>query len=348
MKAKWLIGLMMLFFAGWMVGTAKGSWYICEADNTAGGNGQSIALGPDGRPQIAYVADNNSVLKYAVWNGSDWDIEVIEGTWGLPSLAVNKNGIPCVVHKDPSSIRYATRTAEGWEAETIGFGYLGWSHSLALLPSGAPAVAWGSADGVKYAHLDSDGWHTEAIGFSGNYTSLAVDSQGNAHIAFRGSPLGVTVASQSGGNWSSTYTGIGGFYVSVAVDASGVPYVSSGYEGLHYATYQGSSWVSDLVDENGYWDTFIAIDPAGHPCIAYCDVNYSLKFARLTETGWQIEPIYGNALKPSIAFDDSGNIYVAFSQGNRLMVASTVPIPEPATLSLLALGGLALIRLRRK
>ena len=93
----------------------------------------------------------------------------------------------------------------------------------------------------------------------------------------------------------------------------------------------------------------VAVDPSGNIWVADTGqsriVEFSSSGAYLTQ--------FGNAGGDGqlwgprgVAVDPSGNVWVADEGNNR--IAEFSPVPEPATLSLLALGGLIMVRLRRK
>ena len=98
----------------------------------------------------------------------------------------------------------------------------------------------------------------------------------------------------------------------------------------------------------------LAFDPAdGRPAIAYEDSS-DLEFAWFDGSVWQTQTVDATAGRnPSLAFNEYGDGWpvIAYFEGvvpGHLYVVRDPPgLPEPATLSLLALGGLAIIRRRR-
>ena len=122
-----------------------------------------IALDADGNPHIAYFTHDWSApdVKYAVWNGVNWDITTVEAN--LPSSAA------CHLVLDRTSSPHVV----------YGTGY---------------CQSGGSSE-LRYAYLDEVGdWVIEVIdgdGDAGELNSLALDLFGYLHVAyFRGPGAG--------------------------------------------------------------------------------------------------------------------------------------------------------------
>jgi len=76
-----------------------------------------------GYPHISYYDSNNNALKFAYWDGSDWQIETVDnegdvGTW--TSLALNDNGVVHISYYDNTNkdLKYATCPSL-WELHLI-------------------------------------------------------------------------------------------------------------------------------------------------------------------------------------------------------------------------------------
>jgi hypothetical protein len=49
------------------------------------GHYTSLELDSQGNRHIAYIDNWNNKVKYAVWNGLSWSIEIVDETWDIPS-----------------------------------------------------------------------------------------------------------------------------------------------------------------------------------------------------------------------------------------------------------------------
>jgi MBG domain (YGX type)/Bacterial Ig-like domain (group 3) len=132
-------------------------------------------------------------------------------------------------------------------------------------------------------------WHIETVGYMGEadqYTSLALDSSGNPHISYYHynppppGPLG----------------------------------------DLMYASWDGTSWVTETVDSaggvgvGGY--SSLALDSSGRPRISYFDAtNSALKYASWNGTSWDlstVDDVGDVGYDTSLALDSSGNPHISY------------------------------------
>ena len=193
----------------------------------------------------------------------------------------------------------------------------------------------------------------------GYYNSLAIDAAGLAHIAYgtqriaEDSELRYTQW-QSGNGWDSepvSNAGAVGDPVSLALSASNVPHITYGENGLRYAVKNGAVWNIQLVDAQARGNASLALDGLGRPHIAYyAAAGWEVRYTAWDGTAWDISTLAvgGENAGVALALDQYGYAHVAYGNhtGRGLYYATNVP--EPATLSLLALGGLAVIRKRRR
>ena len=189
-----------------------------------GGNSCSLALDPDGNPHISYTDGNFSGLKYASWNGSKWEIQVVDsggvtGSDGIySSLSIDSSGNPHISYCAYDENRY---------------GYL------------------------KYACWNGTGWSTQIVDPAGSgwFTSLALDSEGNPHISYYGY-YSLQYASLNGSKWDIQVVDPGrfayddsmisiGWYSSLTLDPNDNPHISYYHKtngDLKYANWNGSGW----------------------------------------------------------------------------------------------------------
>ena len=172
-----------------------------------------------------------------------------------------------------------------------------------------------------------------ASGLTGLYSSLALDPQGNPHIAFAefpalGSPA-LRYASKAGDSWTvetiATAGPAGYGQVSLAFDPLGNPWITyydSGLRVLLYATKSNDVWQSnygiDFTGDVGSYNS-LAIDRRGIPHVAYYDAtNGDLKYATFLG-GWTPEVVHsaGNVgLYCSLTFDTENSPHISYQDAS--------------------------------
>jgi len=167
---------------------------------------------------------------------------------------------------------------------------------------------------LKYAFRDhaTGRWFTTSIGSSGGFCSLTLDSKQHPHISFLDYGTGkLNYAFWTGTEWKKQTLNIQAkeisFYTSIATDLNDYPSISF-YEyfgassennlRMRTATWNGKYWEVRTVDDTRGSGKFnsIAMDSAGHPHVAYADVDYAnatLRFADWDGAHWQPRIIEG-------------------------------------------------------
>ncbi|HTQ48479.1 MAG TPA: hypothetical protein VMI75_37240 [Polyangiaceae bacterium] len=126
----------------------------------------SIAIDPQGHPQLCYLRQDGSLM-LAAGNGSNWTISTIatgvvppgnpNGEEAAPSLKVDASGTLHIIYRKclaPTSLNYATKVGSGaWKTEPVGTASSAHSGGLVLDSHGSPHIVLWDGDGVKYARL---------------------------------------------------------------------------------------------------------------------------------------------------------------------------------------------------
>ena len=237
----------------------------------------SINIDNKGTPHISYHDSNSGEVKYASFNGYDWDVKIVDfvgiNDVGSTSLAFDQNDIPHISY------------------------YEGENHLL------------------KYAYWTGSAWHTEQIsppGSNGRESSIAVDSNGYPHISWSGSGYNFMYSRWTGLSWETTTIENDARKNSLGLDSNNFPHISYFAAGaahyLKYATYNGSSWNTTAVDlppPSGYFGyrNSLAVDSNNLPHIAYCVEGiagnpYTIKYTKWNGATWEKETIVSSPTVP--------------------------------------------------
>jgi len=235
--------------------------------------------------------------------------------------------------------------------------------TLAITTSGyAYTSASSYSVGTSLAKYDGAGinvWTQNVSPSRLGSVSVASDAAGNAYIC--GSDSGTTVIAKydsAGGRlWAQRIGELG--ITSMATDAAGNIYLGSGYDDEANYLYKYSSSGHELWSSPLPWTcASLTANASGSVCM----LAYTKTFDHIApdETIFYDydyicvvfdENDYVNDLSANyvsgMALDAAGNLYVTGMSNNDVFLTK-YQVPEPATLSLLAIGGFAMLRRRRK
>ncbi len=146
---------------------AASGWYTQTVDSSPDiGDITSIALDSAGNTHVAYpyitcpdTECDTTQLNHAWWDGSNWQIEAVEGALFLGevshvSMVMDEEGYPHIVYSDLGGLSMAYKSSSGWHIQKIdGSGWFHEVNSLALDDDNLAYVSYGNdRDGeLKYA-----------------------------------------------------------------------------------------------------------------------------------------------------------------------------------------------------
>ena len=289
-----------LFYASW----GGRRWELTKIDE-AGANADliasSLAIGPDGQPQRAYIAGGE--LRYAARRSSGrWETSVVAmaDTIVRPALALDGQGVPHIVYHDPVArdLLHVRWTGTAWAPISLASqGDVGRYLSLALDDRDRPHVAFydATAMSLRYVWLLNGIPQIETIDDTshvGYYPSLALDAQGRPHVSYygvSGKSLRYGHRTQEGWQLEAVEQRSGlvtGQFSSLALDDEQAPHIlyyqlTEGDLRYAHRAPQESAWAFRTLDATrdvGQHLSF-ALDDRGRLHVSYLDAsNGDLKY----------------------------------------------------------------------
>jgi hypothetical protein len=207
--------------------------------------------------------------------------------------------------------------------------------SVAYGPDGSLHVAYivqyGDQRGLYYATNTSGTWQTTKIANASNlgdeWTSIAVDGAGHAHVAYQNIAGGVFYLTNLSGTWTSKRLAGGtGFvvYPEIAVDthnrAHVVYFVPGKSAGLRYATNSSGKWVTKRITKSAFdVRADIALDAANKVHILYGRDHKGYRYLTNKSGAWRGGAVLAaNILirPPAIDIDSQGRPNAAYLISN--------------------------------
>lgn len=238
---------------------------LSATDNV--GQYTSITVDALDHPHISYYDVTHHDLRYCSFDGSAWTDELVDGSdhnAGVgTSIGIGHDGYPQIAYyvADTSDLLFATRGPGGWSSATVAASNVaGLGPSLRHRADSTPYISYYDATlgAVRLAHYDGTVWQKETAAPSAGIntsTSLALDSQGYAHIAFANSAGEIHYAWFDGLTWqtSPAYTEtLSSLDASraLALDADGKPgigFYEQGSLAPAYAHWDGAAWQVEIL-----------------------------------------------------------------------------------------------------
>lgn len=311
------------------------SWLIKKVDAPSqfGSMGpRSLALDSAGHPHIAYGRDH---LYYAYYDGASWQIETVDSSLGVgsyTSLALDSTDRPHITYYDApnADLKYAYHNGSYWQIETLdSAGEVGRRSSLALDNDGAPHVSYcdETNESIKYAHHKGSTWHVEPVEIGGCdcLSALAMWDGRYAHIAYNGPDNKLKYAYQVETGWHTEVINwnLTASSIDMAMDSEGRPHIGFLASNPLYIHYDGSDWVTMVIDPGGNYefenfdDISIDLDPTEQPHFAYrhtTDWASCVEYAYYDGSEWQINCLKTCSTDSALVMDGNGLPHLSFLQ----------------------------------
>jgi hypothetical protein len=215
-----------------------------------------------------------------------WNVQIVDEDasgigYGFCPIAVDSNNNPHIAYSGSPEARYASWNGSGWNIQQIpSYAFV---HDLVLDANGDPHITLGS---LAYGTWNGSGWDFQTVTTDYTvYSSLALDSSGNPHVAYiTGDKL--KYATQNGSNWTIQTVAVDklqqdSIRLSLALNSHDTPYImyrtrpyvdnSTGEEhssvDIKLAVWQNSRWNIETVRTSSHLVTFgnMVLDSKGNP-----------------------------------------------------------------------------------
>jgi Carboxypeptidase regulatory-like domain len=307
----------------------------------------SLAIDSSNVPHIAYYHRTNYDLKYAKWNGTSWETEIVDGTTRscgqYASIDLDTSGNPHIAYQSVS-ITCANWTGSAWNIVNTGSNTtVGYGASLAVGSDDSIHISYANSgyDYMSYAGYNGSSWtNTMVDSTSPMESSIKVDGSNYPWIGYLTNSDNVYIRQWNGAAWIDnsppTTPETDGYWPDLELDTSGNQHVSFArytlvttipynmYNGdLRYYRHNGTSWEPiAIVDPqpNTYssigWYSSLALDNSDNAHISYHDnYNWRLKYASNSTGPWvtqTIDPLTAQYFNTSIQLDGSQNPHIAY------------------------------------
>ena len=313
-------------------------WQIEVIDPGSWGGYVSQALDSQGNPHLAYCDSGQGIVKYARWDGSSWQIEVVDNSGNVGdylSFTLDEDDNAHISYyknlgTNDGNLMYAHWDGTAWNIETVDSGQdTGTDTSIDTDSNGYPHISY--ADNynaiLKYASWDGSAWNLEVVDNGdhvGFYSSLALGKDDNAHICYRDNAIGILrYARWDGSEWqleivdNDAAERVGAFG-SIKLDEIGNPHISyyDWPDKLRYASWDGASWNIEHVGLGGR-GTSLVLDNNGTPHISHSDyTTTSVRYSFWDGISWQTETVDGASSNvgyaTSLVLDDYSTPFIAY------------------------------------
>lgn len=299
---------------------------------------------PPGYVSNSKDCDDNDPLLYPGANKlSTLDSNGTVGLW--TSIAVDSAGKFHISYHNQTTggLYYATNASGSLSIQPVdccktGFlASLGTNTSIAIDSKGKIHIAYKYEEGdilsagygaLRYATNASGSWAVQLVdsgdASTGNYASLALDSNDNPHIAYKhniyvyGNAITtLRYATNASGSWNVATVDGGNFYgISLGLDPSNKGHISySDNSSLKYATNLSGIWGSTTLTSASKANTSIGLDSVGKIHIAYGSTY--IQYISNKSGSWQGTSITGGAIYGrSLTLDKNNFVHISYAENS--------------------------------
>jgi hypothetical protein len=267
----------------------------------------SLAVDSAGNPQVSFTDALSNQLKYAVWNGSGWTMQIVDENGEGSAISLASDGTPKIFYCSRSPLNfgllYAVLNSSTWNIQNVDAFGSSMRSSFVLDSNLNPHVSYNDDDkNVRYANWNGSAWTIQTVDSSSGPPSLALDLQGNPHISYCSDkpPYDLKYASWNGTGWDIQIVDLCQYYVDsdLALDSSGNPhlcypyydanpYTSNTTVSLRYTSWNGLDWSKQTVDIFNVPCVAVSLvlDSKDNPHAAY-SVGYNVQDAAVKYAYW--------------------------------------------------------------
>jgi len=350
---KILASLALILVLGFGGGSAWAlDWFVDIVDgeypDSEVGMWTNVVCDSQDRPRCSYYEGDDNCLKYAAWNGTSWDREVVDEGGPTDPFSVGRYNCMVIDSEDRCHISYRDRNkfrlkyavqngSGGWDLQVVddpnatdpvGNGRVGVGRytSIDLDSNEYPHISYVDLDNgcLKYARWNGSSWEVEnvyctGISLSITGTSIQIDSNDHPHIAFGDTSIanGGMVASWNGSTW--TFVNIK-YYMDIstymAIDCNDDLHITIG--GGIYIRTKGTEWIEEWIPIASPGGSSIRLDKNGYPRICHTGSDNDIWYLYFNGTEWIDQFVDGKPEHPEsgeercIGLDSKGIPYITY------------------------------------
>jgi hypothetical protein len=177
------------------------------------GKWNSIVLDTEGHPHVAYSVFPPGELKYAIFDGKDWHVTLVDSPGMQATRHETGMGVNLTLNdkreyfmsfyespgyggdvRNPGFLKLAHLVNDKWKIETVdqvfkGQSWTEYASALEFDKHGYPHVSYEDGGALKHAYWDGERWHIQLlVGTSGDktlYSSMKIAPDDTVYIGYR-------------------------------------------------------------------------------------------------------------------------------------------------------------------